>query len=92
MVECMEENLSSKSKSVLKENMNQMVDRFSSGDALTERSTVDPDAMVVRQVDNPNRSICDFDLIKVIGTGTFGKVYLAVIEDNVVAVKALKKT
>lgn len=48
--------------------------------------------MIVREVDNPNRTICDFDLIKVIGTGTFGKVYLASIEDNIVAVKALKKT
>jgi serine/threonine protein kinase len=31
-------------------------------------------------------------LLRVIGTGTFGKVYLATLNNVVVAVKALKKT
>jgi len=31
-------------------------------------------------------------LLKVIGTGTFGKVYLALLDGQPVALKALKKT
>lgn len=34
----------------------------------------------------------DFKLIKVIGTGTFGKVFLAILNGKTVALKALKKT
>jgi serine/threonine protein kinase len=30
-----------------------------------------------REVENPNRKISDYQLLRVIGTGTFGKVYLA---------------
>ena len=36
--------------------------------------------------------ISDYHLLRVIGTGTFGKVYLALINEQPVAVKALKKT
>ena len=35
--------------------------------------------MVRRQVENPNRKISDYHLLRVIGTGTFGKVYLALL-------------
>lgn len=31
-------------------------------------------------------------MLRVIGTGTFGKVYLALLNDQPVALKALKKT
>ena len=48
--------------------------------------------LVRRQVENPNRKISDFQLIRVIGTGTFGKVYLALLNGQPVALKALKKT
>jgi serine/threonine protein kinase len=30
--------------------------------------------------------------MRIIGTGTFGKVYLALLQDNPVALKALKKS
>ena len=52
------------------------------------------EGIVTRVVENPNRSICDFDLIKVIGTGTFGKVYLAKLGDDdgkLYAVKEIRK-
>ena len=45
-----------------------------------------------RNVENPNRKITDYKLLRVIGTGTFGKVYLATLGSQVVALKALKKT
>ena len=45
-----------------------------------------------RNVENPNRQITDFNLIRVIGTGTFGKVYLALLDGKPLALKALKKT
>lgn len=47
---------------------------------------------VRRQVENNQRSITDYRLLRVIGTGTFGKVYLALLDDEPVALKALKKT
>ena len=40
---------------------------------------VDDKTMVRRQVENPNRKIGDYHLLRVIGTGTFGKVYLALL-------------
>ena len=45
-----------------------------------------------RKVENPDRKITDYNLLRVIGTGTFGKVYLATLGREVVALKALKKT
>jgi serine/threonine protein kinase len=45
-----------------------------------------------RKVENPDRKITDYHLLRVIGTGTFGKVYLATLGREVVALKALKKT
>ena len=48
--------------------------------------------MIRRQVENPNRKISDYHLLRVIGTGTFGKVYLALLNGQPVALKALKKT
>ena len=39
-----------------------------------------------------DRTIEDFKLLKVIGTGTFGKVFLAMLDGKAVALKALKKT
>ena len=53
---------------------------------------VDDKTMVRRQVENPNRKITDYHLLRVIGTGTFGKVYLALLNGQPVALKALKKT
>ena len=48
--------------------------------------------VVRRQVECPQRRITDYHLLRVIGTGTFGKVYLALLNDQPVALKALKKT
>lgn len=45
-----------------------------------------------RPVENPSRKVTDFQLLRVIGTGTFGKVYLALLKGQPVALKALKKT
>lgn len=45
-----------------------------------------------RNVENPSRKITDYQLLRVIGTGTFGKVYLAILNGKPVALKALKKT
>ena len=48
--------------------------------------------LISRQVENANRRITDYHLLRVIGTGTFGKVYLAILDGQPVALKALKKT
>lgn len=48
--------------------------------------------IVRRQVECPDRRITDYHLLRVIGTGTFGKVYLALLNDQPIALKALKKT
>jgi serine/threonine protein kinase len=45
-----------------------------------------------RPVENPGRKLSDYQLLRVIGTGTFGKVYLALLKGQPVALKALKKT
>ena len=45
-----------------------------------------------RNVENPARRITDYQLLRVIGTGTFGKVFLAMLAGNPVALKALQKT
>ena len=45
-----------------------------------------------RKVENATRKITDYQLLRVIGTGTFGKVYLALLDGKPVALKALKKT
>ena len=37
------------------------------------------------------RQFSDFKILRIIGTGTFGKVYLALLDDKPVALKALKK-
>lgn len=44
-----------------------------------------------RQVENTNRKIQHYQLVKIIGTGTFGKVYLATLEGKPFAVKILRK-
>jgi serine/threonine protein kinase len=36
--------------------------------------------------------IQDFRLLRTIGTGTFGKVYLAIKDDKPLAIKVLKKS
>ena len=48
--------------------------------------------LIRRSVENPNRKITDYHLLRVIGTGTFGKVYLALLDGQPMALKALKKT
>lgn len=39
----------------------------------------DMTTMVRRQVERTDRRITDYHLLRVIGTGTFGKVYLALL-------------
>lgn len=45
-----------------------------------------------RQIENPSITIESFKLMRIIGTGTFGKVYLALLNDQPYALKALKKS
>lgn len=57
-----------------------------------EVTTLDDSAMYPRrQVENAQRSISDYQLIRIIGTGTFGKVYLALRDDKSYALKMLHK-
>jgi len=58
----------------------------------TQNQTIAGQPMQRRQVENATRKITDYQLLRVIGTGTFGKVYLATLGREVVALKALKKT
>ena len=44
-----------------------------------------------RQVENKNRVLADYELIRIIGTGTFGRVYLAKVDGQFVALKVLPK-
>ena len=45
-----------------------------------------------RPVENPNRMVSEYQLLRVIGKGKFGKVYLALLNGQPVALKAIKKT
>ena len=59
----------------------------------TANDTIPPDGLIARRnVENTSRKITDYHLLRVIGTGTFGKVYLALLDGKPVALKALKKT
>lgn len=44
-----------------------------------------------RKVENNDRKISDYDLQRIIGTGTFGKVFLAMLDGKPWAVKVLRK-
>ncbi len=44
-----------------------------------------------RKVENYNRRLEDFNIIRIIGVGTWGKVYLAVLNGKAVALKVIKK-
>lgn len=44
-----------------------------------------------RQVENKTRNITDYQLVRIIGTGTFGKVYLAILDGKSFALKILHK-
>ena len=45
-----------------------------------------------RKIENPDRTLADFEIIRPIGTGTFGKVYLAILDGRPVAIKSLRKS
>ena len=66
---------------------------YPSADAAGEGSTIDQSTGLInrRQVENKSRSIGDYQLIRIIGTGTFGKVYLAVLDGKSYALKILSK-
>lgn len=55
-------------------------------------STTSSESNIRRVVENPQRKVTDYQLLRVIGTGTFGKVYLALLKGQPVALKALKKS
>lgn len=44
-----------------------------------------------RKVENSKRKIEDYQLVRIIGTGTFGKVYLALLNGKSFALKMLAK-
>lgn len=44
-----------------------------------------------RKVENKSRKFEDFKILRMIGTGTFGKVYLGLLDEKPVAIKCLKK-
>lgn len=44
-----------------------------------------------RKVENSKRLITDYNLIRIIGTGTFGKVYLSMKDGKSYAIKMLHK-
>ena len=57
-----------------------------------DHSTVDESSnMTRRPVENVTRSISDYQLVRIIGTGTFGKVYLAILNGKGFALKMLHK-
>lgn len=45
-----------------------------------------------RSIESPELSVKNFKLVRIIGTGTFGKVYLAMLNDKTYALKCLKKS
>ena len=44
-----------------------------------------------RPVENPERTLGEYQLVRIIGTGTFGKVYLALLKGKSYALKMLHK-
>ena len=44
-----------------------------------------------RQVENTSRKLSDYQLVRIIGTGTFGKVYLTILDGKSYALKMLNK-
>ena len=63
------------------------------GELDQENSTVDQSTggLQRRQVENKTRNINDYQLVRIIGTGTFGKVYLAILDGKSFALKILHK-
>jgi len=63
------------------------------GELDQENSTVDQSTggLQRRQVENKTRNITDYQLVRIIGTGTFGKVYLAILDGKSFALKILHK-
>ena len=59
------------------EGTDQSKSKIPEASGVTEQT--DETTMVRRQVENPTRKIQDYHLLRVIGTGTFGKVYLALL-------------
>jgi len=56
-----------------------------------DNSTVDESNQERRHVENKERTITDYKLVRIIGTGTFGKVYLAILDGKGYALKMLHK-
>lgn len=45
-----------------------------------------------RRVENVTRKLSDYQLVRIIGTGTFGKVYLSILNGKPFALKLLNKS
>lgn len=54
-------------------------------------STQDKSVANRKQVENNKRKLSDYNLVRIIGTGTFGKVYLAILNEKSYALKILNK-
>ena len=48
--------------------------------------------MMKRPVESLERKVSDYELVRIIGTGTFGKVYLAILNGKSYALKVLNKS
>ena len=58
----------------------------------SDASTVDDSLNLQRRkVENTKRKIDDYQLVRIIGTGTFGKVYLSILNGKSFALKMLAK-
>ena len=59
--------------------------------AQTDSTADDSLALNRRKVENNKRKIEDYQLVRIIGTGTFGKVYLSILQGKSYALKILSK-
>ena len=71
--------------------MEQHIDQQSMSNSTFDPSMVDANGNIEAPQPNPNRSITEYVLIRIIGTGTFGKVYLATYKGKSYALKMLHK-
>ena len=66
--------------------------KLSNTTSILDHSTVNSSyGLPRRDVENNSRKVTDYQLVRIIGTGTFGKVYLAILKGKSYALKMLHK-